>query len=417
MAKFMIEGGNRLEGRISVSGSKNASLPILAATLLFDGETIVHNVPNLRDIEVMCELLEHLGAKVKRENYTLKIDNKNLSSFEVSEKITRKMRASNLVLGPLLARYHKAKISYPGGCDIGSRPMDLHLKGLFSLGAEISERSGYIIAETKALKGADIVLDVPSVGATENIMMASVFAKGTTFIHNAAREPEIMDLQNFLNKMGAKIEGAGTDVIQIEGVASLKSTEYTVIPDRIEAGTHMIAAAITKGNVIIENVVAEHLESLISKLRESGIEVKIGDNWIQVVGNEKSEAVDIKTLFYPGFPTDLQPQLMALLTVAKGTSVVTEKVFENRYKHVNELRRMGADIVLEGQTAIVKGVKGLNGAIVEASDLRAGAALVLAALGAKNISIIESIEHIDRGYESLEKKYNLLGAKMTRVHR
>ncbi len=416
MAKFMIVGGHRLQGKISVSGSKNASLPILAATLLNPGESVIHGVPRLRDVEVMIEVLQYLGARVTREGSTVRVNAAEINCLEVSEELTRKMRASNLVLGPMLGRFKKITISHPGGCDIGSRPMNLHLKGLAYMGAGITEKFGYITAETNRLTGAEIHLDMPSVGATENIMMAAVLGKGTTIIRNAAREPEIVDLQNFLNKMGADIKGAGTDIIKIKGVSSLGSTEHNVIPDRIEAGTHMIAAAITGGDVTVTNVIPEHVESLIAKLKETGAQITVGEDTLRVTARGRPSAVDIKTLFYPGFPTDLQPQIMALLTTADGTSIVSEMVFENRYKHVSELRRMGADIKVEGQIAIIKGVTKLSGAVVEASDLRAGAALVLAALSAENGSVVEHIEHIDRGYERLERKYSALGARIIRVH-
>ncbi|GBF34452.1 UDP-N-acetylglucosamine 1-carboxyvinyltransferase [Desulfocucumis palustris] len=416
MAKFMIVGGHRLQGKISVSGSKNASLPILAATLLNPGESVIHGVPLLKDVEVMIEVLQYLGARVTREGSTVRVNAAAINCWDVSEELTRKMRASNLVLGPMLSRFKKITISHPGGCDIGSRPMNLHLKGLANMGARITEKFGYITAEANCLAGSEIHLDMPSVGATENIMMAAVLGKGVTIIRNAAREPEIVDLQNFLNKMGADVKGAGTDIIKIKGVASLGGTEHTVIPDRIEAGTHMIAAAITGGDVTVANVIPEHVESLIAKLKETGAQITVGDDTLRVTSRGRPLAVDIKTLFYPGFPTDLQPQIMALLTAADGTSIISEMVFENRYKHVSELRRMGADIKVEGQIAIIKGVTKLSGAVVEASDLRAGAALVLAALSAENGSVVEHIEHIDRGYERLERKYSALGARIIRVH-
>lgn len=416
MAKFMIVGGNRLQGKVNVSGSKNASLPILAATLLHPGESVIHGVPHLKDVEVMCEVLTYLGARVSREGYTIRVNARDINCWDVSEELTRKMRASNLVLGPMLGRFKQITISHPGGCNIGSRPMNLHLKGLANMGAAIKERFGYITAETSQLVGEEIHLDMPSVGATENIIMASVLASGTTVIRNAAKEPELVDLQNFLNKMGADVKGAGTDIIKIKGVSVLGNAEHTVIPDRIEAGTHMIAAAITGGDVTINNVIPEHVESLTAKLKEAGVTVKVDNDSIRVIARGKVNAVDIRTLFYPGFPTDMQPQMMALLAVAEGTSIISETIFENRYKHVSELRRMGADIKVEGQTAIIKGVPKLSGAVVEASDLRAGAALVLAALAAEDGSVIESIEHIDRGYEHLERKYSALGARIIRVH-
>jgi UDP-N-acetylglucosamine 1-carboxyvinyltransferase len=363
----------------------------------------------------MCDVLSSLGAKVIRNGSSITVDATEIHSLEVEEDLMRRMRASNLVLGALLGRFRQAKISAPGGCNIGSRPMNLHLKGLRSLGAKISEDFGYITARADKLTGAEIQLDFPSVGATENIMMASVFAGGVTTIRNAAKEPEIIDLQNFLNCEGAKITGAGTDIIRIEGVSELHCAEHQIIPDRIEAGTYMIAAAITDGDVKITNIIPEHLRALTAKLQEAGVDIEIGDDYVRVRGTGRLQAVDVKTMSYPGFPTDMQPQMMALLTLAEGTSVITETVFENRFKHVSELRRMGAEIKVEGQIAIIKGKKKLTGAPVEASDLRAGAALVLAALAAENGTVLEGVEHIDRGYEQMEQKYNTLGARIKRI--
>ena len=418
MQRFMIVGGNRLKGTIRVSGSKNATLPILAATILNGNKSTIVEVPKLRDVSVMMEVLSYLGAKVNLNRQCVEVDTANVQPLEISEELMRRMRASNLVLGPLLARFGRVKIAYPGGCQIGSRPMNLHLKGLVALGASIQEKFGYITACADKLTGADIHLDLPSVGATENIMMAAVFAHGVTVIRNAAKEPEIVDLQNFLNNMGAKIKGAGTDTVKIEGVKpdSLKSAHHTVIPDRIEAGTHMVAAAITGGDVTITNVIPEHTEPVIAKLREAGVSITVGDDFVKVQGTGKIKAVDIKTMPYPGFPTDMQPQMMALLSLAEGTSVISETIFENRFKHVAELRRMGADIKVEGHSAIIKGVSKLSGAYIEASDLRAGAALVLAAMAAEDGTVLENVEHIDRGYERLEVKYNSLGARIIRVH-
>ncbi|KJS01370.1 MAG: UDP-N-acetylglucosamine 1-carboxyvinyltransferase [Peptococcaceae bacterium BRH_c4a] len=416
MQKYMIVGGNRLQGKARASGSKNASLPILAACLLGSGESIIHDVPNLTDISVMLEVLQFLGARVRRAGCSVYVDTASIEYFEVNEDLMRKMRASNLVLGPLLARFKKVIISHPGGCNIGTRPMNLHLKGLQAMGAVIKEKYGFITAESDLLSGAEIYMDMPSVGATENLMMAAVLAKGTTLIKNAAKEPEIVDLQNFLNRMGADVKGAGTDVIKIKGVSSLGPAEHTVIPDRIEAGTLMVAAAITGGDMIVTNVIPEHFEAVTAKLRETGALVTIGEDSVRVKGGQSVSAVDIRTLPYPGFATDMQPQFMALMTVAQGTSIITETIFENRFKHVSELRRMGADIKVEGQTTIIKGVPKLSGAVVEASDLRAGAALILAALVAEDGTVIENIEHIDRGYDRLEKKYGSLGARIIRVH-
>lgn len=415
MDKFIVIGGKRLQGKVRVSGAKNSILPILAASLLTEGRSVICDVPRLLDVQVMKEVLTYLGAKVECDGSTLAVDGGNVKTLEIAEDLMRKMRASNLVMGALLGRFGRVKVAYPGGCAIGSRPMDLHLKGFAALGARITEKHGFVTVETDRLRGARIHLDFPSVGATENLMMAATQAVGDTIIRNAAKEPEIVDLQNFLNGLGAKIRGAGTDLIKIEGPTRLGSTTHKVIPDRIEAGTHMVAAAITRGDVIVENVIPEHVEAVIAKLREAGATVEIGDDSVRVIGPDRAKAVDVKTLPYPGFPTDMQSQMMVLLTTAEGTGVVSETVFENRYKHVDELRRMGAEIKIEGRVAIVKGIPQLSGTFVEATDLRAGAALVLAGLIAEDATVIENIWHIDRGYESLEKKYTALGARIMRV--
>jgi len=345
----------------------------------------------------------------------VRIDASHVKPLEISEELMRKMRASGLVLGSLLARFGRASIPYPGGCNIGSRPMDLHLKGLAALGASIKDGAGIISAESRRLVGADIHLDVPSVGATENIMMSAVLANGVTMIRNAAKEPEIIDLQNFLNSMGAQITGAGTDVIRIKGVKVLRPPVHTVIPDRIEAGTYMVAAVITGGDVVIENVIPEHLEPVTAKLRETGARVSVGEDRVRVRGTERPVPVDIRTMPFPGFPTDMQPQMMALLAIASGVSIITETIFENRYKHVAELKRMGALIRVEGRTAIINGVSKIYGTHVEATDLRAGAALVLAGLAAEGQTVVEGTSHIDRGYEKLEEKYCSLGASIQRI--
>ncbi|AEG14742.1 UDP-N-acetylglucosamine 1-carboxyvinyltransferase [Desulfofundulus kuznetsovii DSM 6115] len=416
MVRFFITGGNPLRGTVRASGSKNATLPILAACLLHGAPNVIQQVPALKDVTTMCDVLKYLGARVNREGDSIRVDATHIQSLEVGEDLMRRMRASNLVLGPLLGRFRRVRISHPGGCNIGSRPMNLHLKGLKALGARIEEKFGYITVEAGKLEGAEIHLDVPSVGATENIMMAAVLARGTTIIRNAAKEPEIVDLQNFLNRMGARIKGAGTDVIRIEGVKHLNSVEHAVIPDRIEAGTYLVAAAITGGDVTVTNVIPEHLEPVLAKLKEMGFWVETGDEHVRVAAQDRRpRAVDIKTLPHPGFPTDMQPQMMALACLAEGTSVITETVFENRFKHVSELRRMGADIKVEGQIAIIKGVERLTGAPVMATDLRAGAALVLAALAAENGTVVEGVEHIDRGYEKMEQKYTALGARIMRI--
>lgn len=415
MEKFIVMGGKRLEGTIRVSGAKNATLPIMAASLLTGSTSILHDIPRLKDVEVMKDLLIYLGARIQSNGSSITIDTVNMCNRRISEELMRRMRASNLVMGAMLGRFGCCKLSYPGGCAIGSRPMDLHLKGFMAMGAQIKEAHGYIKAQARLLKGAEIQLDFPSVGATENILMAAVLAQGKTVIRNAAKEPEIIDLQNYLNKAGAKIKGAGTDIIKIEGVTELGPVEHNIIPDRIEAGTFMVAAAITGGEVTLTNVIPEHVEAVTAKLREAGVKIFDSDNIIKIIGPEKLKAIDFKTLPYPGFPTDMQSPLMVLACIAEGTSIVTESIFENRFKHVDEMRRMGADIKIEGRVAIVKGVPKLTGAYLEASDLRAGAALVLAGLVAEDVTIIDNISHVDRGYDGLEHKLCLLGGSVTRV--
>lgn len=414
MERIIIKGGRPLRGTVRVGGSKNAALPILGAGLLCPGETIIRDVPRLRDVEVMVSLLEYLGARVSRAENTLRINASAVRPRDVSEELMRRMRASNLVLGPLLSRFGTVCISQPGGCDIGLRPMDLHLKAIRKLGAGVREQKGFIRAAAPRLRGAEIHFDLPSVGATENAMMAAVLAEGVTILRNAAREPEIVDLQDFLNAMGARVTGAGSGEIRVRGVRRLHGAEHTVIPDRIEAGTHMIAAAMTGGEVEVANVVAAHVEPLLAKLEECGVRVTPGAGVIRIAVPRGLRAADVKTRPYPGFPTDMQPQFVALACLARGTAVITETVFENRFRHVPELQRMGADIRLEDRVAIVRGGTGLYGARVEATDLRAGAALVLAGLAAESTTIIESPQHIDRGYENLEGKYRDLGADIRR---
>jgi len=413
--RFAIIGGVPLQGTVHVNGAKNATLPIMAATVLAAGRCTICDAPYLRDVTVMTRILESLGAEVRREGRNLSIDTGQIDNWEIPENLMRETRSSIFLMGALLARKGKVRVAYPGGCNIGPRPIDLHLKGLRALNAQITERHGYVYAETKGLRGAEVHLDFPSVGATENIMMAAVRARGTTIIRNAAKEPEIVDLQNFLNKMGARIRGAGTDTIKIDGVESLGPISYTVIPDRIETGTFMVAAAMTGGEILIENGIFEHVEPIAAKLREAGAEVEGGETGIRVRGTGRLVGVDIKTLPYPGYPTDMQPQTMAMLSIAKGTSVIIENIFANRFKHVDELLRMGAQIKTEGRAAIIRGVEGLTGSAVEASDLRAGVALILAGLVAEGKTTIDNIYHVDRGYEAIEKKLQKLGAQIWRL--
>jgi len=413
--KLIIHGGCQLEGEVVISGAKNAALPLLFATLLAPGPHRIGNLPRLRDITTAERLLAELGAEVDSSNGTLKISTGQINSMEAPYDLVRTMRASVLVLGPLLARYGRARVSLPGGCAIGARPINLHLKGLEAMGAKICLDHGYVEANATQLKGARIHFDVPTVGGTENLMMAASLAKGTTILENAAREPEIVDLANALLGMGAKIEGAGADTITIEGVDELKPMDYRVMPDRIEAGTFLLAAAITGGRIGVKGGRADHLEALLSKLEEVGATVEAGEDALWVQGPEELRSVNIKTQPHPGFPTDMQAQFMAMMSLANGTSMITEAVFENRFMHVCELQRMGADISIEGHTATVKGVNGLLGAPVMATDLRASACLVLAGLAADNTTEISRIYHLDRGYERLEEKFRGLGADIERV--
>jgi UDP-N-acetylglucosamine 1-carboxyvinyltransferase len=413
--KLVIQGGIPLKGTVKVSSAKNAVLPVIAASLLSEGPCTLQDIPHLADVNSICRVIEHLGARVVRSNNDITISVPDLTDVEAPYEYVRLMRASFLVLGPLLARGGRAVIPLPGGCAIGARPIDLHLKGFKALGAESIYGHGCIEAVAGRLRGSRIYLDFPSVGATENILMAATLAKGSTVIENAAVEPEIVDLANFLNAMGARIKGAGTKVIKVEGVSRLNGTAHTIIPDRIEAGTFLTAAAITGGDVLVNNVICEHLKPVTAKLREAGVRVEEEDNGIRVVGNGDLRAVNIKTMPYPGFPTDMQPQMMALLCLARGTSIVTETIFENRFMHAFELKRMGAKIKLEGHTAVVQGSAGLTAAPVKATDLRAGAALVLAGLAAQGITEISNVFHIDRGYDRLEEKLRSLGAHIRRT--
>jgi UDP-N-acetylglucosamine 1-carboxyvinyltransferase len=413
--KLIIHGGKKLSGNVTVSGSKNASLPIFCSTILAPGMHEISNVPFLRDINTTIKVLESLGARVEGNGNVVRIDTTDLNNVEATYDLVKTMRASVLVLGPLLARHGRARVSLPGGCAIGARPIDQHLKGLKALGAEIRLEHGYVEASAKRLKGAKINFDISTVGGTEHLMMTAALAKGETVLENAAREPEIVDLANVLIKMGARIEGAGTDTIRIIGVNELRSVNHRVMPDRIEAGTFMIATAMTGGDIKISGMQLEHLDALVFKLQDAGVEITNKDNVVRVRGPRKIRSVNIKTRPYPGFPTDMQAQFMALMSIADGASVISENIFENRFMHVSELLRFGADIVVEGNSATVKGVKRLSGAPVMATDLRASASLILAGLAADNTTEVSRIYHLDRGYESIEKKLAGLGADIKRV--
>jgi UDP-N-acetylglucosamine 1-carboxyvinyltransferase len=415
MDKIIVEGGRTLKGEVRISGAKNAALPILIASLLTDGINTFSNVPQLQDIHSTALLLENLGARVETRGGTVRIDAGGPIQYEAEYDLVRKMRASVLVLGPLVARLGKARVSLPGGCAIGARPINLHLKGLAALGASIELTHGYVEASAPRLKGADIYFDVVTVTGTENLMMAASLAQGTTVLRNAACEPEIVALADTLIKMGADIQGAGTSVVTINGVSSLKAVEATIIPDRIEAGTFLMAAVLTKGNITLFNTEPDHLGALIDKLRLTGAEIDIDGNSIHIKNSGPINSVDIKTQPYPGFPTDMQAQFMVLMSIANGTSMISETIFENRFIHVSELRRMGADIQVSGNSAIVKGVPHLSAAQVMATDLRASASLILAGLVAEGTTQVNRVYHLDRGYESLEKKFAALGAAIRRV--
>lgn len=416
LPKIIVRKSNPLKGTVKISGAKNSVLPIMAASLLAQDKVILEDIPSLKDVEVISEVLTSLGSSInKQPDGTLEINSSFINNSEAPYDLIKKMRASFLVIGPLLARMGKARVSLPGGCAIGARPIDLHLKGLSAMGAKIELGHGYVEAQADKLVGDKIYLDFPSVGATENIMMAATMAEGQTIIQNAAEEPEIVDLANFLNGMGAKVKGAGTDTIKIQGVKELGGARHTVIPDRIETGTYMVAAAITGGDITIKNVLSDHLKPMIAKLKECGVEIHETGDQIRVNASNGIKAVDLKTLPYPGFPTDMQSQFMALLSIANGTSVIIETVFENRFMHVSELNRMGANIKIEGHSAVVQGVKSLEGAQVRATDLRAGAALILAGLVAEGTTEISDIHHIDRGYVGIESKLRNLGANIIRM--
>ena len=418
MDKLIIHGGVSLEGEISISGAKNSALPILSATLLTDQSVIISNVPHLHDITTTIELLGLMGSRITvNERMHIEIDNAQINNFFAPYELVKTMRASILVLGPLLARYGKADVSLPGGCAIGSRPVNIHLQGLIAMGADITTDSGYIRAETKGrLKGAHLTLDIVTVTGTENLMMAATLADGLTIIENAAREPEVKDLANCLNKMGAKISGAGTDRIEIEGVESLHGTEHEILPDRIETGTYLVAAAMTGGMMRLKNTQSILLESVITKLTEAGAKIEIEENAISIdMKGKKPKAVDVHTSPFPGFPTDMQAQFTAMNSIAEGSGTITEAVFENRFMHVHELQRMGAELKLQGNTTITDGVEQLNCAPVMATDLRASASLVLAGLVAEGETVVDRIYHIDRGYETIEEKLSQLGASIRRV--
>ncbi|MGN1310402.1 MAG: UDP-N-acetylglucosamine 1-carboxyvinyltransferase [Clostridia bacterium] len=415
MAQYIIEGGKRLEGEISSSGSKNASLPIIAASILNGKTTNLYNVPNIQDIKITLEILRLLGCKAYRKNGKIIIDSGNMEKTEIPKELMHKLRSSVILAGAIIGRFKHAVFSYPGGCDIGARPIDLHIKALRKLGINIEEEAGYIICSADKIIGTEIQLDFPSVGVTENIMLASVLAEGETIISNAAMEPEIVDLQKFLNRMGAKVSGAGENVIRIQGVKELKNVSYNVMPDRIEVGTFLCMTAITGGNAIINNVNIEDIKSITSKLEETGAKIKSEKSRIEIISPKKLKAVDIKTMPYPGFPTDMQSVFGAMLTVAKGTSVIVENIFDNRFKYMNELKKMGAKISVEGKVAIIKGTKKIHGVEMEATDLRGGAALCTAALVAKGQSKINNIEHILRGYEKIDQKLRSLNAQITLV--
>ncbi|NLZ47282.1 MAG: UDP-N-acetylglucosamine 1-carboxyvinyltransferase [Clostridiales bacterium] len=417
MEKIVVKGGCKLSGEVNISSAKNSVLPIIAASILCGEKCEIKNAPMLEDVLVICDVLRSLSAKVDidKESNIITIDTSEVTLCEPDAELVKKMRASFLIMGPMLARFGKFKISLPGGCNIGSRPIDLHLKGLSALGAKINLGHGYVEAYVNKLVGSQIYLDFPSVGATENIMMSAVMAEGETTIENAAAEPEIIDLASFLISMGAKIQGAGTDTIHITGVKNLNGASHTPIYDRIEAGTFMVAAAITKSKLKINGILEEHMKPVIAKLTECGLSMEYQGGSIIIDGNKELRPVDIKTMPYPGFPTDMQAQMMVLLSTVNGTSIITETIFENRYMHVNELKRMGANIKTEGRSAIIEGVPRLTGAEVKATDLRAGAALILAGLAAEGNTSIQDVYHIDRGYVEIEKKFQKLGANIIRI--
>lgn len=415
MDKIIIQGGRPLKGEVAVSGAKNAALPILASTFLSAGENRISNLPKVKDVATIKQLLIHLGARVDEEAGVMAVRVEDLQQSEAPYELVKTMRASVLVLGPLAARFGEVRVALPGGCTIGARPIHLHLMGLEKMGAQVKIEHGYVTVKTSRLKGAKIYLDFPTVTGTENLMMAATLSDGTTVIENAAREPEVVDLASFLIKRGARIHGAGTDMITIDGVARLDGSDHTVMPDRIEAGTYLVATAMAGGEVMVKDCFPHHLDALLSKLQEAGMECVFYPNGIKILSSQGIRSVDVKTSPYPGFPTDMQAQMMALMTISEGLSVITETVFENRFTHMAELRRMGADIKIEANSAIIKGVRRLSGAPVMASDLRASACLVLAGLAAEGETAISRVYHLDRGYERMEEKFCALGAQIRRM--
>ncbi|MBR6626893.1 MAG: UDP-N-acetylglucosamine 1-carboxyvinyltransferase [Lachnospiraceae bacterium] len=416
MEQYAIKGGNPLVGEVEIGGAKNAALPVLAASIMTDDTVYIDNLPDVRDINVMLQAMQEIGVMVRRDNrHKVTVNASNVTNLVVENEYIKKIRASYYLIGALLGKYKKAEVTLPGGCDIGCRAIDQHIKGFKALGAEVTIEHGLIKTKADKLRGAHIFMDVVSVGATINVMMAATMAEGTTIIENAAKEPHVVDLANFLNSMGASIKGAGTDVIRIKGVSSLHGTDYTIIPDQIEAGTFMLAAAVTKGDVTVKNIIPKHLESITAKLLEIGCEVEEADDCIRVVASKPLMHTQVKTQPYPGFPTDMQPQITVALALSQGTSIVTESIFENRYRYVDELTRMGANIKVEGNTAIINGVEKYTGATISVPDLRAGAALVMAALAAEGCTVVEDIYYIQRGYEDFHLKLHNLGAMIELV--
>jgi len=416
MDKLIVKGGRRLKGEVTVSGAKNAAVAVIPAAVMATGISVLENLPAIEDVRNICHTIEEMGGKCRFiDNHTLEINCNDGVNYKADFESVSKMRASYYLIGALLARYKKAEVAMPGGCNFGKRPIDLHLKGFRALGATVIEEDGMVKAYAEKLVGTSIYMDQVSVGATINVMLAATMAEGTTTIENAAKEPHVVDTANYLNMMGANIKGAGTDVIRIKGVKELKGAQYTIIPDQIEAGTYMIAAAITGGDVLVKNIIPKHMDSLTAKLDEMNVKVAEWEDSIRVMADEPLKAVNVKTMAYPGFPTDLQPQIATLLAVCNGTSVLTENVWENRYQYMDELRKMGANVDIEGRKATIHGIKNFHGAAVTATDLRAGAAMILAALAAEGETVIDGVRYIDRGYEHVEDKFNAMGADITRI--